>query len=331
MNNKKKKILVTGCAGLIGYHLCRHLINNKQYKIYGIDNINSYYDINLKKNRLNILSKKINNFSFFKINIANKSKLNECFKKYNFDIVINLAAQAGVRYSINNPQKYFYSNIRGFFNILDLSKKYKIKHLLFASTSSVYGDLNTFPLKEDYKTDSPLSFYAATKKCNEVMAYSYSNIHDLPCTGMRFFTVYGPMGRPDMSLYKFTKSILNKEKIQLFNNGNHTRDFTYIDDVVESISKIINQKPKTKIPFQILNIASSKPVHLKKFIKEIEKNTGMNAKHESLPIQKGDIIKTHANISRLKKLINYQPKTSIEKGIQKFVNWYMDYFNYNKK
>ena len=231
------KILVTGCAGFIGYHLCLKLLEKNKHKVYGLDNISNYYDVKLKNSRLKNLKEHPNKFYFHKIDIANFNKLKNNFKKNNYDYVIHLAAQAGVRASIQKPSQYVRSNLTGFFNILEISKIFKIKHLVFASTSSVYGSTKKFPLSEDNNTDKPLSFYAATKKSNELMAYSYSNIHKLPCTGLRLFTVYGPYGRPDMSLFKFTKAIFNSNKIDLFNRGDHVRDFTYIDDVVYTPAK----------------------------------------------------------------------------------------------
>ena len=239
MKKKKENILITGCAGFIGFHLSNTLIKSNKYNVYGIDNLNNYYSKKLKNHRLNILKKNKNFFKFSKADISNKTKLSSIFKKHKFHIVINLAAQAGVRYSIENPETYYKSNINGFFNILNCSLEQKVSHLLFASTSSVYGNTNKFPITENFTTDKPLSFYAATKKCNEVMAYSYSNIYKMPITAMRFFTVYGPLGRPDMSLFKFTKLIKENKKIDLFNNGNHVRDFTYVDDIVDGIYSLI--------------------------------------------------------------------------------------------
>ena len=318
------KILITGSAGFIGFHLCKKLLD-LNYIIHGFDNLNTYYDVGLKKNRLKILNK-YKKFKFKKINITNLKTLDNEFKSNKYDVVINLAAQAGVRNSIDNPRDYLNSNIIGFFNILELCKKYKIKHLIFASTSSVYGDNKFFPLKEEYNTDKPLNFYAATKKSNEVMAYSYSYIHKIKITGLRFFTVYGPFGRPDMALFKFTKSINESKFLNLFNNGNHTRDFTYIDDVTESILKIIDKPSKNKAPFQVYNIGSNNPKKLKEFLKIIEKILEKKSKFNNKPLQKGDIQKTHADISKLYKKINYLPKTSLNKGIKNFINWYKKYY-----
>ena len=318
-------LIVTGCAGFIGFHLCSKLIQDKRYNVLGIDNLNKYYDVKLKNNRINILKKKSNKFTFKKLDISNFQILEKFLRKKKIDCIINLAAQAGVRYSIINPSSYLQSNIIGFYNILEISKRKKIKHLLFASTSSVYGYSKKFPLLEKNNTDKPLSFYAATKKSNEVMAYSYSNIYKLPATGIRFFTVYGPYGRPDMALFKFTKAIINSKKIQLYNKGNHIRDFTYIDDVVNGITKIIKNPPKNKIPFKIYNIASNKPHHLKQFLKIIEKNLNKKAKIKYFSLQKGDVDKTHGSIKLLNKL-GYIPKTSIEEGVKKFIKWYKSYY-----
>tara|TARA_A100001015_G_scaffold321384_1_gene451848 strand:+ start:2554 stop:3531 length:978 start_codon:yes stop_codon:yes gene_type:complete len=322
------KILVTGCIGFIGYHLCHKLLENSKNKIFGIDNINNYYDVNLKKNRLQQL-KKFDNFIFKKIDISNNVSLSNNFKKNKYDIVINLAAQAGVRYSIENPKIYFQSNLEGFFNIIENSRIFKIKHLIHASTSSVYGDTKKYPTKETDNTDNPLSFYAATKKSNEVMAYSYSNIYKLPITILRFFTVYGPYGRPDMSLYKFTESIIKNKPINLFNNGDHVRDFTYISDVIQGITKIIYLKPKQKIPYQIFNVSSNNPKSLKFFIKEIEKNCNKVSTKKLLKLQKGDVHKTHGSNTKLKNYSNFKPQVKVSEGINKFVKWFNKFYKDN--
>ena len=319
---KKKKILITGSAGFIGFHLCKDLIRNKNLSLIGIDNVNNYYDVKLKKERINILKNLGNNFKFIKIDL-NSVKIKHLFFKEKFDVVIHLAAQAGVRYSISNPEAYVVNNLNGFFYFINQSSKHKIKHFIFASTSSVYGDNSKFPLKEYYNTDKPLTFYAATKKSNEVMAYSYSNIHKLPATGLRFFTVYGPYGRPDMALYKFANSILKNKFLTMFNYGKHKRDFTYIDDVTSAIKKLISKPSKDKIPFQLFNIASSSPENLKKFLKYIENRLNKKAKIKYLPLQKGDIYQTFGDTSKLKKKINFKIKTSLEEGITKYVNWFL--------
>lgn len=318
-------ILITGCAGFIGYHLSTKLLENKKYKIYGIDNLNKYYDVNLKNNRLKKL-KKYKNFFFYKIDLRKFNNLENNFKKNKYNIVINLAAQAGVRYSISNPRTYLENNIDGFFNILECSRKYKIKHFLYASTSSVYGDTKNFPIKETDSTDSPLSFYAASKKCNEILAYSYSNIYKLKTTGMRFFTVYGEYGRPDMALFLFTKNIKENKKLKLFNKGNHVRDFTYIDDVVISIKKLIQKPSKNKIPYNIFNISSNNPQNLKTYLNIISDKIGNNPKIKYLSMQAGDVLKTHGDNTKLKKHINFMPKVDIKRGVHKFIAWYNDYF-----
>ncbi len=317
------KILVTGSAGFIGFHLCHYLLKNKKYKVYGIDNINNYYDIKLKKDRLKILNKS-KNFNFFKIDITNSSKIENNFKKNKYDVVVNLAAQAGVRNSIKEPKKYLNSNINGFFNILENSNKYKIKHFLFASTSSVYGSTKNFPIKEVFSTDKPLSFYAATKKCNEIMAYSYSHIHNLKCTSLRFFTVFGPYGRPDMALFKFVSSILNNKKIDLFNYGKHERDFTYVDDVVKSIAKLLEKKNKMK--FNVFNIGSNRPVKLIDFVKKIKNTLNIEPKINYLPLQLGDVYKTHADNTKIKNFVGDFNQTSVDKGIKEFIRWFIKYY-----
>ena len=320
-------ILVTGAAGFIGYHLIKKILN-KNKKVFGIDNINNYYDTNLKKDRINNL-KKNKKFYFYKVDLSNYKKINDIVKKNKINIIIHLAAQAGVRYSIKNPRTYFKSNLEGFFNILEISRNNKIKHLIYASTSSVYGDSKKFPLNENDRTDEPLSFYAATKKSNEVMAHSYSYIYKLPCTGVRFFTVYGPFGRPDMALFKFTKNIINNLPIELFNSGNHLRDFTYVDDIVDGIYSLINKQSKKTIPYEIFNIGNGAPKKLLNYLKYIEKNLKKISKTKKLPLQVGDIVKTHSNINKLKKYTGYKPKTNIKTGIEKFIEWYKDYYSIN--
>ena len=320
-------ILVTGAAGFIGYHLIEKTLN-KNKDVIGIDNINSYYDIKLKKDRIKNL-KKNKKFLFYKTDLSNYKKINNIVKKNNIKIIIHLAAQAGVRYSIKNTRSYFKSNLEGFFNILEVSRHNKIKHLIYASTSSVYGDSKKFPLNENDRTDQPLSFYAATKKSNEVMAHSYSYIYNLPCTGVRFFTVYGPFGRPDMALFKFTKNIINNHPIELYNNGNHLRDFTYVDDIVDGIYSLINKQSKKTIPYEIFNIGNGTSKKLLDYLKHIEKNLNKISKTKKLPLQVGDIIKTHSNINKLKKYTGYKPKTSIKIGISRFIKWYKDYYRKN--
>ena len=317
-------ILVTGAAGFIGYHVCKKLLSYKTYKVFGIDNFNEYYDVELKKNRIKDLKETSSNFKIFKLDLKNYSKLNANVKKNKYQIVIHLAAQAGVRYSIENPKNYLDNNINAFFNILDVSKKYKIKHLLYASTSSVYGDSKKFPLNENLYTDKPLSFYAATKKCNEVMAETYSNLFNFKCTGLRFFTVYGPYGRPDMALFKFTKAIIMNRKIDLYNQGKHYRDFTYIDDIVEGIVNLMSSK--NKYNHEVFNVGNGKPEYLMKYIRIIEKRLGKKAKFKMMSKQIGDVEKTHADIKKISKNVSYFPKTDIAKGVNKFIDWYLGYY-----
>ena len=319
-------ILVTGAAGFIGFHLVYALNKLHKVKIIGIDNINNYYDTNLKKNRLKILKTDCKRFNFIKVDICDDKKLKYIFKNYKINIVIHLAAQAGVRYSIENPKKYLNTNIAGFFNIINFSTIFKIKHLIYASSSSVYGNSNSFPLGETADTSNPLSFYASTKKSNEIIAHSFNMIHNLKCTGLRFFTVYGPFGRPDMSLFKFCDSIVKSRKINLFNKGKHMRDFTYIDDVVKSIILILNKK-NNKNEHDIYNICSKNPKSLKTFVNLIEKNLNKKSKVKFLNIQKGDVYKTHGNNDRLVKYTKYKNFTPIEIGIPKFVKWYNEYYN----
>ena len=314
-------ILVTGAAGFIGFHLVNKLCENKKWKIIGLDNLNNYYDVNLKKNRLKIL-KKNQNFSFKKIDLSKNSSLEEVFKNKKIKIVINLAAQAGVRYSIENPEKYFDSNLKGFFNIINLSRVYKVKHFLYASTSSVYGNQKKFPLKEEYNTDKPLSFYAATKKCNEVIAHSYSNIYGIATTGLRFFTVYGPYGRPDMALFKFANLLKINKKIKLFNHGDHERDFTYISDIVEGIVKLLNKPSLKSIPFEVYNIGGNKSYKLMNFIKLIERNLNIKAKFKNYPLQQGDVKKTQASTYKLDKLIKKKEYVDLNTGVKNFFNWF---------
>ncbi len=318
-------ILVTGCAGFIGYHLVVKLISAK-HNVIGIDNLNNYYDIELKKNRVKLL-KKYKNFQFKQYDLEKINSINKLIKNNNIKYIIHLAAQAGVRNSVKNPKLYFKSNIEGFFNILELSRINNIKHLIFASTSSVYGYNKSLPFKENFKTDSPLSFYAATKKSNEVMAHAYSNIYNIPCTAIRFFTVYGPFGRPDMALFKFTENILKNKPIDFYNNGKHTRDFTYIDDVVQGLLLILSNPPKNKIPFKIFNIGNGKPQSLIKYLKFIEKFLDKKAQINNLPLQKGDVEKTHADLQLINRTLKFNPKIKIEKGIKKFIEWYLDYYN----
>jgi len=326
-NKKKIKILITGCAGFIGFHVSKFL-SVKGFKVIGIDNINSYYDVRLKKDRLKILNKE-KNFIFYKVDISNYLKLKNVFIKENFNYVLHLAAQAGVRFSIYNPKVYFKSNIEGFFNIINLSLEKKIKHFIFASSSSVYGDQKKFPLKEQYNTDKPKSFYAATKKSNEIMAYSYSSIYGMKNTALRFFTLYGSFGRPDMALFKFTDLISKNKKIELFNNGNHYRDFTHIETFLFFIEKLILKPGKKNSPFNIFNIGNGKSEKLLKFLTLIEKNLKKKSKKIKKPLQKGDVLKTHSNIDQITKylLLKHKPiSKDIQQGIKEYVNWYKNYY-----
>ena len=323
----KKNILITGCAGFIGFHLANKFLENKNVKIYGIDNLNDYYDVDLKRKRIKIL-KTNSSFNFKKIDLRNFENLQKYFHNKKFYAVYHLAAQAGVRYSILNPKVYLENNISAFYNVMYLSNKQKVKHFLFASTSSVYGSKTQFPLKEKMNTDKPLSFYAATKKCNEVMAYSFSHIFKLKTTGLRFFTVYGPLGRPDMALYKFAKAISKNKKLELYNKGNHVRDFTFIDDVVFYLIKLLNKKPNNNENFQILNISNSLPKNLKIYLKIIEKNLNKKSKKKLLPLQKGDVLKTHGDNSVLVKKVGKLNPTSLEKGIKNYIHWFKDFYGY---
>ena len=331
------KILITGSSGFIGFHLSKKLLD-KGHRVYGYDSMNNYYDVKLKKARYNLL-KKYKNFSFTKNKLENKDSLEKVFKKFKPNVVVHLAAQAGVRYSIQKPRVYLDSNITGTYNIIEVSKKLNVKHLIMASSSSVYGANKKIPFKEIDKTETQLSIYAATKKSNESMAHSYSNIWGLPITMLRFFTVYGPWGRPDMALFKFTKGILNNKKIDIYNNGKMYRDFTYIDDIVSGIHLLINKIPNIKqagkykndslspvAPFRILNIGNTKKVYLLDFIKQLEKELGKKAIRNYMPIQQGDVKQTLSNTNLLKKITGYNPKTNYKLGIKKFISWYQDYF-----
>ena len=321
------KILITGSAGFIGYYVTKEILkNDKNLKVIGIDSLNHYYDVNLKKKRLYIL-KKFKNFAFIKDDLLNKKKIHGLFKKNKFDYLIHLAAQAGVRYSFENPRTYFDNNFVAFFNLLESCRVFKIKHLMFASTSSVYGDSKKFPVKESFSTDFPLSFYAATKKSNEIIAYSYSKMFKMRITGLRFFTVYGPFGRPDMALFNFTKKILQNKPINVFNKGDHERDFTFIDDVTKIVLGLI--KVKNKNLYNVFNVGNGKSRKLKDYILEIEKNLKLKSKKINLSLQKGDVHKTHADIGKIKKFKFFPKKrTSIESGVKKFIFWFKEFYNY---
>ena len=339
-------VLVTGAAGFIGFHTCKRLIEDG-VRVIGIDSLNDYYDLNLKEARLENLKSKSkskeykNLFSFFKGDITENSFLKEIFEIYKPSKVINLAAQAGVRYSLINPDSYYNSNLIGFGNILKNCIKYKIEHFVYASSSSVYGGNTKLPLSEKDPVDHPVSLYAATKRANELIAHSYSHLYNLPSTGLRFFTVYGPWGRPDMALFLFTKAILNGEPIKVFNHGEMKRDFTYIDDIIESIIRLIKKPPKPDksfdtsnpradiswAPHMIFNIGNSNPESLMDYISAIENSLGINAKKEFLPIQPGDVPSTYSDCSSLERYINYKPNTSIKEGVEEFINWYKKFYD----
>lgn len=340
---KKINFLITGAAGFIGYHISKKLMG-KNYKVIGIDNLNNYYDVNLKKDRLKDLIKiskknKIN-FTFKKIDINNKKLINNLFKKNHIDIVIHLAAQAGVRYSILKPEEYVSNNLVGFCNLIEVAKNNHIKHFLYASSSSVYGLNKEKPFNEKNSVDHPIQLYAATKRSNELIAHAYSSLFKLPTTGMRFFTVYGPWGRPDIALFKFTKKILNGQKIDVYNYGKHQRDFTFADDISESVKRLCYKIPKSNFrknkrklnpsvspfPFRVVNIGNGKSEKLLTYIRYIEYYLGKKAKINLIPKQLGDIETTVSSTKNLNKLINYSAKTEIKDGVKKFIEWYKLYF-----
>ncbi|WP_201588415.1 NAD-dependent epimerase [Psychrobacter sp. Pi2-51] len=335
------KVLVTGAAGFIGFHLIKALLetdlSGKDHFIVGIDNINDYYDVGLKEERLKILSEisTPENFMFIKLDLADRDAMSNFFSDYQFDTVINLGAQAGVRYSIENPNAYIDSNVVGFVNILEGCRHHDIKHLIYASSSSVYGMNIKQPFTTADCVDFPISLYAATKKSNELMAHSYSHLYNIPTTGLRFFTVYGPYGRPDMAYFSFTKKILAGEPINVFNNGDMQRDFTYIDDIVKGIIRIMDKAPSPQYstittataPYKIYNIGNNQPVTLRRFITAIEDACGKKAQENLLPMQAGDVPITYADIDELVDDIGFKPETSIEDGIEKFVAWYKQYYS----
>ncbi|WP_025162157.1 NAD-dependent epimerase [Paraclostridium bifermentans] len=332
------KILVTGAAGFIGFHLCKYLLGN-DFQVIGIDNLNDYYDINLKEKRLDNLNE-MENFNFYKIDLKDKQDIDRLFKQNKFDYVINLAAQAGVRHSIENPYAYVDSNLIGFVNILEACRHYPVKHLLYASSSSVYGGNKVAPFSTEHQVDHPVSLYAATKKSNELMAHTYSHLYKIPTTGLRFFTVYGPWGRPDMAYFSFTDAILNDKPINVFNHGKMERDFTYIDDIVEGIYRLLPLAPKSNpewneikdktsesfAPYKIYNIGNNEPVQLEKFISVLEDKIGKKAIKNYMEMQAGDVEKTYADTSDLEKDIGFKPSTSIEDGLGEFAKWYKDFY-----
>ncbi|ASX04482.1 TPA: NAD-dependent epimerase/dehydratase family protein [Escherichia coli] len=320
------KILVTGAAGFIGHALCERLLRAESYDVVGIDNLNDYYSVELKHARLATLQGK-KNFTFYRADIADNFAINKLFQTHQFDYVVNLAAQAGVRYSIENPKVYTESNLVGFYNILEACRHHKIKHFVFASSSSVYGRNEKIPFSEDDRVDFPVSYYAATKKANEVMAASYSHLYNLPISGLRFFTVYGPWGRPDMAPWLFTDAILNKLPVKVFNHGNMLRDFTYIDDVIEGVFRLIGTLPQHELPFEIYNIGNNKPEKLSDFILAIENACGVQAEKINCPMQDGDVPVTYADTSKLNKTVGFSPDTSLQLGINSFVSWFKNYHN----
>lgn len=335
------KVLVTGAAGFIGSHVSLYLLERGD-EVVGLDNINDYYDVNLKLDRLKRVEqhKNAHNFTFIKMDVEDREGMPELFATHKFDKVVHLAAQAGVRYSLENPLAYIDSNIVGFTNILEGCRHNKVQHLVYASSSSVYGANEDMPFSVHQNVDHPVSLYAASKKANELMAHTYSHLYDLPTTGLRFFTVYGPWGRPDMALFLFTKAILAGKPIKVFNYGNHKRDFTYIDDIVEGIIRTLdhtaqpnpewsgkNPDPGTsKAPWRVYNIGAQTPVQLLEYIETLETNLGKTAEKELLPLQLGDVPDTYADVEALVKDVDYRPKTTIHEGIKNFVGWYKDYF-----
>ncbi|NLZ83979.1 MAG: NAD-dependent epimerase [Clostridiales bacterium] len=336
------RVLITGAAGFIGFHLSKKLLDYS-YQIIGIDNLNDYYDPSLKQSRLEILGK-YNNFNFHKIDLKDKAEVDHIFETYQPTHVINLAAQAGVRYSIENPYAYVDSNLTGFMNILEACRNYPVEHLLYASSSSVYGGNKVAPFSTNHNVDHPVSLYAATKKSNELMAHTYSHLYGIPTTGLRFFTVYGPYGRPDMAYFSFTKDILAGKPIKVFNHGKMERDFTYIDDIVEGIVKLIDKAPTANkewdeskddlstsfAPYKIYNIGNNNPVQLMRFINALESALGKEAEKIYMDMQPGDVLRTYADVSDLERDINFKPSTSIEDGLKNFVDWYEEYYKVEK-
>lgn len=326
---KGKIILVTGGAGFIGYHLSKQLLEY-DCTVIGYDNLNDYYEVQLKYDRLKDLEGR-EGYTFIKGDLADKEALGKLFQEYSFDIVVNLGAQAGVRYSIDNPDAYMSSNMVGFYNILECCRHYPVEHLVYASSSSVYGANKKVPFSVEDKVDYPVSLYAATKKSNELMAHCYSKLYGIPATGLRFFTVYGPFGRPDMAYFKFAKKIMNGETIQIYNNGDMMRDFTYIDDIVKGIANILPNPPEeieTGAKYKVYNIGNNKPEKLMDYIQTLEKHLGREAKKEFLPMQPGDVYQTYADVSDLMHNFNFKPSTSIDEGLSKFVTWFKEYYRY---
>jgi UDP-glucuronate 4-epimerase len=338
MDFQYKRVLVTGAAGFIGFHLARRLLDDG-VGVIGIDNLNTYYDVGLKKARLKELADQ-RDFTFVKMDLADQKELQRLFGEYRFDVVANLAAQAGVRYSLENPQAYVESNLVGFVNILECCRHHQIDHLVFASSSSVYGANTRMPFSVHHNVDHPVSLYAATKKANELMAHTYSHLYGLCCTGLRFFTVYGPWGRPDMALFLFTRAILDNKPIQVFNHGKMQRDFTYIDDIIEGVVRVMGKLPapnpewnganpdpgSSYVPYKIYNIGNNNPVELNTFIQTIENALGRQARKEYLDLQPGDVVATYADVDDLMRDVGFKPQTPIATGIQRFVDWFQAYY-----
>ena len=334
-----KIILITGVAGFIGFHLAEKLLKDGFF-VVGIDNINDYYDVNLKYGRLSelgierggaeIFNNPVQgtihkNFRFIRLNLEDRENLPKLFREYKFEIVCNLAAQAGVRYSIENPEAYIDSNVVGFLNLLECCRNYETQHLVYASSSSVYGLNSKVPFSTEDNVDHPISLYAATKKSNELMAHTYSHLYNFKTTGLRFFTVYGPWGRPDMAMFLFTDAIIKGNSIKVFNNGDLERDFTYIEDIIDGVVKVVNKENEGD-KYSLYNIGNSKPVKLMDFIKQIETQLGIPAKKEMLPMQAGDVNRTWANVDVLKRDFGYDPKTNVHEGVGKFIEWYKNYY-----
>jgi len=333
-----KKILVTGAAGFIGFHLSKRLIEMGD-EVVGLDNLNDYYDVNLKLSRLKQITME-KNFKPVRIDLVDRDSVARLFSEEKFDVVVNLAAQAGVRYSLLNPYAYVDSNVCGFLNVLEGCRHGKVKHLVFASSSSVYGANTKMPFSVHHNVDHPVSLYAATKKANELMAHTYSSLYNLPCTGLRFFTVYGPWGRPDMALFLFTKAIIEDKPIDVFNYGKMQRDFTYIDDITEGVVRVIDKIPEPDLrwdgkspdsatsyaPYKLYNIGNNNPVELMQFIETLEDCLGKKARKNMLPIQPGDVPATYADVDDLMRDVGFRPSTSIEEGIKRFVEWYKGYY-----
>ena len=341
MELKYQNVLVTGAAGFIGFHLTRRLLKDG-YRVVGVDNLNPYYEVALKEARLEAL-KDESNFIFAKMNLTDRKQLGRLFARQAFDVVVNMAAQAGVRYSIENPYAYVDSNLVGFINLLECCRQHSVKHFVFASSSSVYGANTTMPFSVHQNVDHPVSLYAATKKANELMAHTYSHLYRLPGTGLRFFTVYGPWGRPDMALFLFTRAILEDQPIKVYNHGKMQRDFTYIDDIIEGVVRVMGKLPEananwngaapdpgtSSAPYKIYNIGNNNPVELIKFIEVIEVALGKRAQKEFMDLQPGDVVATYADVDDLMQDVGFKPATPIEVGVERFVEWFKDFYGYN--